>query len=52
MLGRNSGTADMPFWQSLGLRFTAKGMGDMRGVRFEDINGDVSVSIRGVEKVC
>ncbi|KAF5635566.1 integrin alpha n-terminal [Fusarium sp. NRRL 25303] len=24
----------------LGLRFTAKGMGDIRGVRFEDINGD------------
>ncbi|KAL2064102.1 hypothetical protein VTL71DRAFT_4596 [Oculimacula yallundae] len=37
---RNSGTSDMPFWQALGLRFTAKGMGDMRGVRFEDINGD------------
>ncbi|KAK2669954.1 SGNH hydrolase superfamily [Fusarium oxysporum f. sp. vasinfectum] len=37
---RNSGTSDTPFWQSLGLRFTAKGMGDMRGVRFEDINGD------------
>ncbi|KAH8895341.1 hypothetical protein GQ53DRAFT_855657 [Thozetella sp. PMI_491] len=28
------------YWQALGLRFTAKGMGDIRGVRFEDINGD------------
>ncbi|KFY68955.1 hypothetical protein V496_00654 [Pseudogymnoascus sp. VKM F-4515 (FW-2607)] len=37
---RNSGTADIPSWQPLGLRFTAKNMGDMRGVRFEDINGD------------
>ncbi|GKU19782.1 unnamed protein product [Fusarium langsethiae] len=37
---RNSGTSDTPSWQPLGLRFTAKGMGDMRGVRFEDINGD------------
>ncbi|OBS29554.1 hypothetical protein FPOA_03491 [Fusarium poae] len=37
---RNSGTSDTPTWQPLGLRFTAKGMGDMRGVRFEDINGD------------
>ena len=24
------------------MRFTAKGMGDIKGVRFEDINGDVS----------
>tara|TARA_R110002060_G_scaffold48199_3_gene59187 strand:+ start:7515 stop:7751 length:237 start_codon:yes stop_codon:yes gene_type:complete len=30
----------MPSWQPLGLRFTAKNMGDMAGVRFEDINGD------------
>ncbi|KAJ4007802.1 hypothetical protein NW766_009607 [Fusarium irregulare] len=37
---RNSGTSDTPTWQPLGLRFTAKGMGDQRGVRFEDINGD------------
>ncbi|RTE69040.1 hypothetical protein BHE90_016583 [Fusarium euwallaceae] len=37
---RNSGNTNTPFWQALGLRFTAKGMGDMRGVRFEDINGD------------
>ncbi|EKJ76429.1 hypothetical protein FPSE_03428 [Fusarium pseudograminearum CS3096] len=37
---RNSGTSDTPSWQPLGLRFTAKGMGDQRGVRFEDINGD------------
>ncbi|KAM0547793.1 hypothetical protein ACHAPJ_010254 [Fusarium lateritium] len=37
---RNSGTTDVPTWQPLGLRFTAKGMGDQRGVRFEDINGD------------
>ncbi|RFN46103.1 integrin alpha n-terminal [Fusarium flagelliforme] len=37
---RNSGTSDTPSWQPLGLRFTAKGMGDQQGVRFEDINGD------------
>ncbi|KAM5381701.1 hypothetical protein ACJZ2D_002921 [Fusarium nematophilum] len=38
---RNGGVKEFPeFWQKLGLRFTAKGMGDMRGVRFEDINGD------------
>lgn len=30
------------YWQALGLRFTAKNMGDLNGVRFEDINGDVS----------
>ena len=40
---RNGGTKDAPeYWQDLGTRFTAKGMGDMRGVRFADINGDVS----------
>jgi hypothetical protein len=33
------------YWQPLGLRFTAKGMGYIRGVRFEDINGDVSFGI-------
>ncbi|KAF4995624.1 hypothetical protein FGRMN_5016 [Fusarium graminum] len=37
---RNSGTSNMPSWQPLGMRFAAKGMGDQRGVRFEDINGD------------
>ncbi|KAF5007862.1 hypothetical protein FDECE_5777 [Fusarium decemcellulare] len=38
---RNGGTGKAPeYWQSLGTRFTAKGMGDMRGVRFADINGD------------
>ncbi|EMT69780.1 hypothetical protein FOC4_g10000905 [Fusarium odoratissimum] len=37
---RNSGTSDTPTWQPLGLRFSAKCMGDIRGVRFEDINGD------------
>jgi hypothetical protein len=29
------------YWQSMGLRFTGKNMGDVNGVRFEDINGDV-----------
>lgn len=34
---------DMPeYWQDLGIRFTGKNKGDLRGVRFEDINGDVS----------
>ncbi|ETS78505.1 hypothetical protein PFICI_10567 [Pestalotiopsis fici W106-1] len=38
---RNGWVDDVPaYWQALGLRFTAKGMGDIRGVRFEDINGD------------
>lgn len=41
---RNGWIDDIPkYWQALGLRFTAKGMGDVRGVRFEDINGDVSI---------
>ena len=30
------------YWQALGLRFTGKNMGDVRGTRFGDINGDVS----------
>jgi hypothetical protein len=29
------------YWQALGKRFTGKGFDDFRGVRFEDINGDV-----------
>ncbi|KAH8170141.1 GDSL-like lipase/Acylhydrolase family protein [Sarocladium implicatum] len=36
---RNGWIDDKPaYWQALGLRFTGKGMGDLRGVRFEDIN--------------
>jgi hypothetical protein len=39
---RNGWVDDIPqYWQALGMRFPAKGMGDIRGVRFEDINGDV-----------
>lgn len=39
---RNGWVDDIPkYWQAMGLRFTAKNMGDFRGVRFEDINGDV-----------
>jgi hypothetical protein len=39
---RNGGTTeDMPtFWQETGVIFTGKGMGDIRGTRFVDINGD------------
>ncbi|KAM7189559.1 hypothetical protein V8F20_010098 [Naviculisporaceae sp. PSN 640] len=38
---RNGGWGDAPaYWQPLGKRFTGKGMGDLNGVRFEDINGD------------
>ncbi|KAL4902118.1 hypothetical protein BDW74DRAFT_187076 [Aspergillus multicolor] len=38
---RNGWIDDMPaYWQALGVRFTGKGMGDIAGVRFEDINGD------------
>lgn len=40
---RNGGTLDTPeYWQDLGIIFTGKGKGDIRGVRFVDINGDVS----------
>ncbi|KAL5362439.1 hypothetical protein BJX96DRAFT_177152 [Aspergillus floccosus] len=38
---RNGWIEDVPkYWQPLGKRFTGKGMGDINGVRFEDINGD------------
>ncbi|KAI8721514.1 SGNH-hydro domain-containing protein [Fusarium sp. LHS14.1] len=38
---RNGGIQDKPaYWQALGRRFTGKGMGDLAGVRFEDLNGD------------
>ncbi|KAE8145759.1 hypothetical protein BDV25DRAFT_144353 [Aspergillus avenaceus] len=43
---RNGGQKDAPtseyqgYWQNLGTVFTGKGMGDLRGVRFVDINGD------------
>ncbi|KAH6856359.1 hypothetical protein B0I37DRAFT_402917 [Chaetomium sp. MPI-CAGE-AT-0009] len=38
---RNGGQGRMPeYWQSLGVVFTGKGMGDVAGVRFYDINGD------------
>ncbi|KAF7531462.1 hypothetical protein G7054_g8866 [Neopestalotiopsis clavispora] len=38
---RNAGTDDVPTsWQALGVRSSANGMGDIRGIRFEDINGD------------
>lgn len=32
-------------WQALGVRSSANGMGDIRGIRFEDINGDVSFKL-------
>lgn len=38
---RNGGVAAIPaYWQSMGLRFEGKGLGDVTGTRFEDINGD------------
>lgn len=38
---RNGWIDDVPkYWQPLGKRFTGKDMGDITGVRFEDINGD------------
>ncbi|OQE36040.1 hypothetical protein PENCOP_c012G03701 [Penicillium coprophilum] len=38
---RNGWIDDVPkYWQALGKRFTGKGFGDVKGVRFEDINGD------------
>ncbi|KAF4975545.1 hypothetical protein FZEAL_7691 [Fusarium zealandicum] len=38
---RNGWIDDLPkYWQYLGKRFTGKNKGDVRGVRFEDINGD------------
>lgn len=33
-------TADL--WQDLGVAFTGKNMGDVNGIRFSDLNGDVS----------
>lgn len=42
---RNGWVDDKPaFWEPMGRRFTGKGMGDLRGVRFRDINGDVGSS--------
>lgn len=39
---RNSGQGDLPnAWQDLGVVFTGKGMGNVDGSRFADINGDV-----------
>jgi hypothetical protein len=41
---RNWGYGDFPVgWNPLGVVFTGKGMGDVDGVRFADINGDVSL---------
>ncbi|KAM0342058.1 hypothetical protein ACHAPU_009786 [Fusarium lateritium] len=38
---RNGWIEDIPkYWQYLGKRFTGKNKGDVRGVRFEDVNGD------------
>ncbi|CAG7955405.1 unnamed protein product [Penicillium salamii] len=38
---RNGWIDDVPkYWQPLGKRFSGKDMGDITGVRFEDINGD------------
>ena len=38
---RNGWIDDIPaYWQYLGQRFTGKNMGDLRGTRFEDVNGD------------
>lgn len=44
---RNGGVNDKPeYWQSLGVRSTIKapstGSGNFPGIRFEDLNGDVS----------
>ena len=41
---RNGGQGRMPdYWQPLGVVFTSKGMGDVNGVRFYDLNGDVGL---------
>ncbi|KAJ4255817.1 hypothetical protein NW757_004439 [Fusarium falciforme] len=38
---RNGWINDMPeYWQALGKRFNGKGMGNLDGTRFEDLNGD------------
>ncbi|RSL43787.1 hypothetical protein CEP54_014936 [Fusarium duplospermum] len=38
---RNGWINDMPeYWQALGKRFEGKGMGNLAGTRFEDLNGD------------
>jgi len=31
------------YWQDLGVVFTGKGFGDLSGVRFSDLNGDVGL---------
>ena len=42
---RNSVQTDLQNgWQDLGVVFTGNGMGDIDGVRFADINGDVSLT--------
>lgn len=43
---RNGWIEDKPaYWQGLGQRFSGKNMGNLTGVRLEDINGDVSLHI-------
>ncbi|KAL1864953.1 hypothetical protein VTK73DRAFT_5582 [Phialemonium thermophilum] len=38
---RNGGQGDLPaYWQPLGVVFMGKGFGDVRGIRFFDLNGD------------
>jgi hypothetical protein len=38
---RNGGFSDGPaYWEYLGIVFTPKGKGDIRGTRFIDLNGD------------
>jgi len=40
---RNGGIGDIPVWQGMvggAVTFDAKGMGDIQGIRFADINGD------------
>jgi hypothetical protein len=37
---RNAGVGDAHHWVDIGTVFTGKGMGDIKGTRFADINGD------------
>ena len=44
---RNGWIEDTPaYWQDLGKRFSGRDMGNLAGVRLEDINGDVSTKIQ------
>jgi hypothetical protein len=42
---RNGGAGRTPTWQDMGIVFTGKNKGNIDGVRFVDINGDVRFEV-------